>query len=273
MSRKSLAHTRSIAVTGGKGGVGKTCIALNMALSLARSGSRVLILDGDLGLGNIDLLLNLSPVRHLWHVVQERYRLDEILLEGPYGLHILPAATGVATMAQLSWEQHRGLLSAVHDFAQSYDFLVIDTAAGISPQVISCALAAEKILVVLRNEPAALTDAYGLVKVLSRDYGRRRFDVLSNGVTGEQAGRALYGQFCEATDLYLDVSVGYLGTVPYDPALRRALIMRTPIHGYSEASPAAVAIEALGRRLRVPSQEKPALSEQLSAVAFGRGSV
>lgn len=250
MDTSSGVCPHSIAVTGGKGGVGKTCIALNVALSLAKSGSRVLLLDGDLGLGNIDLLLGMSPVRHLSHVVQGRYAVDEILLEGPYGLQVLPAATGVAMMTRLSWEQQRGLISAIQELALGYDFFIVDTAAGISSQVVSLALAVQRIVVVLMDEPAALTDAYGLIKVLSRDHGCRRFEALSNQVAGERAGRILYGRFCEATDRYLDISVGYLGSVPYDPALRRAAKARAPMSEYAPGSPAMLAIKSLVGRLR-----------------------
>lgn len=271
MNMKSAAHPRIITVTGGKGGVGKTCIAINMALSLAKTGNRVLILDGDLGLGNVDLLLGLSPVRHLWHVIMGRYELSDVLLEGPYGLHVLPAATGVAEMTRLSWAQQRGLLSAVRDLARQYDYLIIDTAAGISSQVMSFALAAEKIILVLRNEPAALTDAYGLVKVLSRDHGCRRFEALSNGVTGDKAGRTLYAQFCEATDRYLDVSVGYFGAVPYDPMLHRAMSIRKPLPGYAPGSPAMMAIDSLVRRLREPSGPGPVVRGEPRVIDAGRG--
>ncbi len=241
---------RSIAVTGGKGGVGKTSIALNLSLTLARSGRRVMLIDGDLGLGNIDILLGLRPTVNLWHALQGKCGLEEVVLDGPYGMRVVPAASGITQMTDLSQQQQSDLIKAVHGLADGYDDLIIDTAAGISHQVISFALAVEHIFVVLMNEPTAMTDAYGLVKVLSQGHCRRRFELIANQVDTPEVGRKLYGQFCDTTDRYLDVSIGYLGDIPHDVHLGRAARACEPLVDLSPHSPSARAIVAIAERLR-----------------------
>jgi flagellar biosynthesis protein FlhG len=238
-----------IAVTGGKGGIGKTSIALNLGLALARAGRRVILLDADLGLGNVDILLGLNPARNLGHMLRGECSIKEVVTEGPWGMRIVPAASGVDAMANLSGHEHTRLVDAVHELACGCDYLIVDTAAGIATQVLAFTLAVERILLVLMNEPAALTDAYGLVKVLSRQYGRHRFDALCNQVSSERAGRMLYEHFCSATDRFLDVSIGYVGDIPYDPALKRAARARKPLLEYAPRAPAAVAITTLAQSL------------------------
>jgi len=238
-----------VAVAGGKGGVGKTTIALNLALGLCRAGQRVLLLDADLGLGNVDIMLGLEPRYNLGHLLRGECSADEVVTPGPHGLGVVPAASGVAAMAGLAGGERAGLVGAVREMAEDYDFLVVDTPAGISPQALTFSLAAERILLVLMNEPAALTDAYGLVKVLSREHHRSRFEAISNRVSGEGAGRSLYRHFAETSDRFLDVSLGYLGAIPNDPAMTRAARARAPLLDHAPTSPSAAAIGRIARSL------------------------
>src|SRR5690349_19124119 len=158
---------RVIAVTGGKGGVGKTSVSVNLATGLAGSGKRVVLLDGDLGLANVDVLLGLSPRYTLAHVLSGERTLDEILVKTPQGFHIVPSASGAADLASLGAAAHLGLVQAFSSLASRIDVLIIDTAAGIASGVLQFSQAAQHVLVVICDEPASLTDAYALIKVLS----------------------------------------------------------------------------------------------------------
>ncbi len=245
MTDITMSSTRTIAVTGGKGGVGKTSVALNLALALTRAGRRVLLLDADLGLGNVDVLLGLNPRYNLGHVIRAQRRLEEVLLEGPGGLQILPAANGVSAMVNMSAQDRAGLIDAVGELAIRREFLIVDTAAGMSNNVIGFSLASHNILLVLANEPAALTDAYGLVKVLSRDHGRRDFVIVANQVASEREGLSLYRHFSGVTDRFLDVALEYAGAIPSDPALVRAARTRRPLAEVAPMSRAVAAFEKL----------------------------
>lgn len=212
-----------IAVTSGKGGVGKTNVSVNLAVALALRGRKTWIMDADLGLANVDVLLGLSPKRNLSHVLQGECDLRDIVLDGPPGVKIVPASSGIQRMAELSRVESSGIIHAFADMAADIDVLIVDTAAGISSSVSMFAAAAHQVLVVVCNEPASITDGYALVKVLARDHGIRDVQVLSNMVRSQLEGRDLYQKIARVTDRYLDVTARYAGFVPHDDFLRRAL--------------------------------------------------
>ncbi|PLY15084.1 MAG: cobyrinic acid a,c-diamide synthase [Sedimenticola sp.] len=223
------APVRVIAVTGGKGGVGKTNISVNLAVAMAESGKRVMLLDADLGLANIDVMLGLHPHKDLSHVLQGECNLDEILLEGPAGIKVVPGASGVQQMAELSPAEHVGLIRAFSDIGSDLDVLIVDTAAGISDTVISFSRAAQELIVVVCDEQASITDAYAMIKLLNREYGVDRFRILSNMARSAQEGRDLYNKMCRVTDRYLDVMLSYMGSIPYDDYLRKAVRSQKPV--------------------------------------------
>lgn len=171
---------RVIAVTGGKGGVGKTNISVNLAVSMAEMGRRVMLLDADLGLANIDVVLGLHPQYDLSHVLSGERSLEEVVLQGPAGIRVVPGASGVQQMAELSAAEHAGLIRAFSDVGNDLDVLIIDTAAGISDTVVSFSRAAQELIVVVCDEPASITDAYAMIKLLNREYGLDRFRILAN---------------------------------------------------------------------------------------------
>ena len=220
---------RVIAVTGGKGGVGKTNISVNMAVALAEQGKRVMLFDADLGLANIDVVLGLHPEYDLSHVLRGERTLDEVLVEGPMGIRIAPAASGVQQMAELSEAEHAGLIHAFSEVGADLDVLIVDTAAGISDAVVSFSRAAQEVVVVVCDEPASITDAYALIKLLNRGYGVERFRILSNMARSAQEGRDLYNKMCRVTDRYLDVMLNYMGSIPYDDNLRKAVKAQKPV--------------------------------------------
>jgi flagellar biosynthesis protein FlhG len=235
---------RVIAVTGGKGGVGKSTVAVNLATGLAAAGRRVVLLDGDLGMANVDVLLGLSPRYTLAHVLSGERTLDEILVRAPQGFMIVPAASGAADLANLDATAHLGLVQGFSALGARVDVLIVDTAAGIAPGVLQFSQAAQQVLIVLCDEPASMTDAYALVKVLSRNHGVRNFRVLANMVA-PAAGEHLFKRFEGVTARFLDVTLEYAGAIPEDEALRRAVRAQRPVLEAYPTSPAARAFKKL----------------------------
>jgi flagellar biosynthesis protein FlhG len=237
-----------IAVTGGKGGVGKTSVAVNLATALAKLQRRVVLLDGDLGLANADVFLGLSPQYTLAHVLSGERTLDEVLLAAPQGFHLIPAAAGAANLAQLGAAENLGLIRAFSALAARLDMLIIDTAAGLSHSVLQFSQAAQHVLVILCDEPASITDAYALVKVLSRHHGVKRFRVLANQIRAPATGTELFQRFERVTTRFLDVTLEYAGEIPEDDCLRRAVRSQRPVVDEFPGSAATRAFKKLAAR-------------------------
>src|SRR5262245_33898544 len=200
-----------IAVTGGKGGVGKTSVSVNLATALASMGRRVMLLDGDLGLANVDVFLGLSPRHTMAHVLKGERTLEEIILESPHGVHVVPGASGVAELANLSAAGHLGLVQAFSALARRVDTLIVDTSAGISHGVLQFSQAAQHVLIVVCDEPASMTDAYALIKVLSRQHEVSTFRVVANMVRAPGEGETLFRKLGRVTGRFLDVTLDYIG--------------------------------------------------------------
>lgn len=238
-----------IAVTSGKGGVGKTNVSVNLALALAELGRRVLLLDADLGLANIDVLLGLSPKRTLADVIAGDCDLVDVLLQGPGGIRIAPAASGTQSMAQLSPMQHAGLIQAFSELGDNIDVLIVDTAAGISDSVVSFVRAAQEVLVVVTDEPTSITDAYAMIKLLNRDYGMSRFRVLANQVHTPQEGRNLFAKLSKVTDRFLDVALQYVGAIPYDEAVRKSVQKQRAVYDAFPRAKSSLAFRAIAQKV------------------------
>ncbi|HED14152.1 MAG TPA: MinD/ParA family protein [Gammaproteobacteria bacterium] len=214
---------RVIAVTSGKGGVGKTNISANLALAMAQNGHRVMLMDADMGLANLDVIMGLQPKRNLSHVLAGRCDLDDVIVPGPMGISVIPAASGVRKMASLSAPEIAGLIHAFSTLRSPVDVLIVDTAAGIHDTVTAFCLAAQEVLMVVCDEPASITDAYALCKLLSRDFDLRRFRLLANRVQSFAQGRELYNKVTRVTDRFLDVVIDFVGAIPEDPMIREAV--------------------------------------------------
>src|SRR5512139_3599217 len=238
-----------VAVTGGKGGVGKTSVSINLSIALAERGRRVVLLDADLGLANVDVLLGLRPKRNLADVLAGACGLEDIMLDGPGGIRIIPASSGTQSMASLSRLEHAGLIHAFSAIGSGMDVLLIDTAAGIADSVLSFVRAAQECLVVVCDEPSSIADAYALMKLLHRDHGMHRFRLLGNMVRSPQEGANLYRKLAQVCDRFLDITLLDAGHIPYDDMVRKCIQRQRPVLLGAPRSRAAQAFRELAARV------------------------
>jgi flagellar biosynthesis protein FlhG len=237
-----------IAVTGGKGGVGKTTISANLAVSIASQGRDVMLVDADLGLANVDVMLGLHTRFHLGHVISGQCSLEDAIVTGPHGLQIVPAASGVKRMATLSQAEHAGIIRAFSDLYHRVEVLIVDTAAGLHDSVLTFSQAAQHVLVVVCDEPASITDAYALIKVLSREHGVRRFQILANQTRKSGEGPALFQKIQRVCDRFLNVTLEFAGSIPFDDYLRRAVQRQSAVVDAYPASISSIALKNLASK-------------------------
>jgi flagellar biosynthesis protein FlhG len=220
---KRNANARVIAITSGKGGVGKTSIVANLGYAFTKLGKKVLILDADLGLGNLDVLLGLAPKYNLSHVIMEEKSIEDILIDGPGKMKILPASSGIQELTHLTRKQKITILTQLDRLIDSVDVLFIDTAAGISSNVMDFNATAQEIVVVVSPEPTSITDAYALMKVLSLKYSEKVCKLLVNMTTRPEEGREVFRQLQLVTDRFLDINIEYLGCILKDENVTRGV--------------------------------------------------
>lgn len=237
-------------VTSGKGGVGKTNIAVNLAICLAQLGKQVVLLDADLGLANVDVMLGLTPQKNLFHLFHETATVNDILFPTPYGFTILPASSGMSEMLTLSTGQKLELLEAVEDMEDELDYLIVDTGAGINDNVLYFNMAAQERIVVLTPEPTSLTDAYALIKVLKTNHGVERFKVCVNMAHDAKTAKDMFARLHQACDHFLSgISLELAGIVPRDTGVRKAVVQQLPFCVSDPQSPAAKSVLALAQNI------------------------
>lgn len=250
--------TRVISFTSGKGGVGKTNSVVNTALGLAALGRSVLILDADLGLANVDVLIGMRASYNLHDVIEGRRTLQEIIVEGPGGITFIPAASGVESISNLNHDQRLSLMQAVEEVAFDYDYLLIDTRAGISSDVMHFNAAANEIVCVISAEPTSLTDAYALIKVLAKNYSEKSISILANNIaaTGkrsvEEEARASFRRIQSSVEKFLNkeqVELNYLGHIPADSVVTEAVRMQRAVMEVFPSSGAGLAFARLARKI------------------------
>ncbi|MEO5367888.1 MAG: MinD/ParA family protein [Magnetococcus sp. WYHC-3] len=240
---------RTLAVTSGKGGVGKTLISVNLAMAFARRGQRVLIIDADLGLANIDVVLGLSPQFTIHDVITGAKTLDEVALAGPEGVTVLPAASGVAELAHMTEEQRLVFMDHIDHWNRDFDVVLVDTGAGISENVRYFVLAVERIMVVATSDPASITDAYALMKVMFMNHRIKHFDLLVNQVRSSKEALEVYRAISNVADRFLSITLNYNGFIPQDPHVSRALRQQKPVAAVLPESPVVAALDTLAERL------------------------
>jgi flagellar biosynthesis protein FlhG len=239
----------AIAVASGKGGVGKTFLAVNLSVALARGGLRVGLFDADVGLANASLLLGLDPAHSIAEVAAGQCALDTAVERGPAGVRLVSGGHGHAHLADLTPGACERLLAAMAPLGTMLDLLVIDTAPGLSAPARAFIASAALVLVVITPEPAAFMDAYALIKALAQENGRREFWVAANQVADAAEGRRLFDQFALVARRFLPVALDWAGAVPHDPLARKAALERAPLVELRAHAPAAIAITRLGARL------------------------
>jgi len=241
--RKTL--PRVIAVTSGKGGVGKTNLAGNMAVALSRAGNRVVIIDADVGLANIDIIFNLRPEYNIRHVISSEKTLKQVMVESEHGIKILPGGSGFADLTQLDEGEKLNLLSEFETLADMADIILVDTGAGISSNVLYFNSACDECVVIATKEPTSITDAYALMKVMSQEYGTKYFKLVVNMVDSENDAKRVYASLSGALDKFLgNVVLEYIGFIPFDRQLQRSVQKRSLI---MDQAPDSIAAQAITR--------------------------
>lgn len=261
-AKKSV--VRVISVTSGKGGVGKTNCVVNLAISLARQGKRVLILDADLGLCNLDVMLGLSPKYNINHVLSGEKKIEDIIVRGPDGIMVIPAASGIQELTNLTAEQRLALTSSIEMLDKDVDIMIIDTGAGISSNVMFFNTAAHEIIVVVTPEPTSLTDAYALMKVLMKKHGEKSFKILVNTARGEKEGKNIYSIISLVAARFLNVSLEYLGYVARDDKVSRAVLNQRAVVEMFPETPASLCFKGISEKIsNMPVEASPKGGMQL----------
>ncbi len=237
------AGPRIIAVSSGKGGVGKTNFVANLALFYAGLNKKVLILDADLGLSNIDVLFGIAPKFNLKHVLLGEKTMQDIIVKGPLDIMILPASSGVRELTELSDKSRLKLVTELDNFNVPFDIFLIDTGAGIADNVLFFCSAAQETIVIVTPEPTSLADAYALIKVLSRDFGERCFRILVNTARSEKEAFDTFRKLAIVADRFLKLSVDYVGYLPYEQHVKDAIIAQK---GYIAMYPNSTFSKKLG---------------------------
>ncbi len=250
---------RVMSVSSGKGGVGKSNIVVNLALALDRLGLRVMLMDADLGLANIDLLLGLTPRFNVGHVLAGTKRFSEVLVAGPGNIRILPASSGIQELTKLTDDQKLHFLEMLDEVDVEMDVMLIDTGAGISDTVLYFNLAAQERIIVITQEPTSLTDAYALIKVLYTRHGERHFRIIANGVDDEKSGKMVFSKISKVADHFLDgLSLDFLGSIPKDPFIPQSVLQQKALLELYPQSPSARAFLRMADQIqRQPPRVTP----------------
>jgi flagellar biosynthesis protein FlhG len=238
-----------MAVTSGKGGVGKTMLTANLAVLGAKRGKRVLIIDADLGLANVEIVFGVKPKRHVGDLLNPDVAADDVLIEVRPGIHILPAASGLQQLTHLGEDEKLRLIATLDGLAERFDLVLIDSGAGIGDNVLFFVGVAQEIVLVVTPEPTSLVDAYAAVKVLSQQVGIKDFGVVVNSVVDEMVARDVFHKLVGLTDRFLNVRIRHLGYVTRDENVHRAVMAQKPITDLFAMAPASRALALIADRL------------------------
>jgi len=240
---------RVISVTSGKGGVGKSNVVSNLAIALSIQGKKVLVIDADLGLGNLDVLLGLSPLYNLNNVLNGEKTIAEIIVDGPAGIKIIPAGSGVQEFTSLGQHEKLKLLDELDMLEEKFDIMIVDTEAGISENVTYFAVAAQEIIVVVTPEPTSITDVYALIKLLATRYSEHHFKVLVNMAKDSEDALEVFRKLANVAGRFLDISLDYLGCVVKDEKVVEAVKRQKAVSELFPESEAASCFSTLAKRV------------------------
>jgi len=258
-------NTLVMSVTSGKGGVGKTNIVASLAEAFRSMGQRVLIIDADLGLSNVDIIFGVHPEYHIGHVIDGEKSISEVLLTTATGIKILPAGSGVTELTHLTQGQKMNLLVELGTLEGSFDMVLVDTGAGISPNVLYFNAAADECMIIATREPTSITDAYAMMKVMNTQHGIRRFKLLINMVKESSEAKAVYLNLSNAAQKFLsNVVIEYMGFIPQDETLQRSVIKRLPVIIDSPGAASSQSIKKLARMIMM----SPRTSESGGNIKF-----
>ena len=259
LERRLGAHAerppRVIAIGGGKGGIGKTSITVNLGIALSQRGRRVMVLDADLGLANVDVLLGLNPRWTLLDLLDGRCPIEDLAVAGPEGLEVIFSCSGNRRMTHLGITERAAIVRAFDELDPWPDYLLVDVAAGLSDDVLMFCAAADEVLMVACDDPSSMTDAYATMKILTMDCGVKDFQLLTNMMPPTSDGSRIHERLLRVSSSYLNTTVNHLGNIPMDDYMRRAARTQKPLICEWPGSPAALAIRALAEAVeRLPAR-------------------
>lgn len=242
-------HARIIAITSGKGGVGKTSTSVNLAISLAARGARVILLDADLGLANVEVLLGINSMYNIEHVIEGERRMRDILVTGPGGIQLVPGSSGLSKVADLTQQGRQNLLNGLHELQEDADFILIDTMAGIGRNVIAFALAADDVLLVTTPEPSSIVDAYAMLKTIYANREDAVVRLLVNMAASQAQANAVAAKLTNVATQYLGRNLSYLGFLPRDPHVSQAVMQSKPFTLIYPHAPVTQCMQEIAARL------------------------
>ncbi|PCJ56969.1 MAG: hypothetical protein COA73_11335 [Candidatus Hydrogenedentota bacterium] len=247
--KKKKGLARVVAVTSGKGGVGKTSTSVSLAIALANKGQRVVLLDADLGLANVEVLLGLNSLFNLQHVINGERTMSEILVKGPGGIAVVPGTSGLAKLADLREEGRKNIMAGLEELQSRADFIIIDTMAGIGRSAVSFVVASDEVLLVCTPEPSSIVDAYAMMKTIYQKRDDAVVRLIANMVVNKKQASAVYNKLSGVSQQYLGRKLSYLGMIPRDPHVSQAIMQSQPYALRYPNTPATKYVEEIAGRL------------------------
>ena len=247
--RKSKARARVLAVTSGKGGVGKTSTSVNLAIALAAQNHRVVLLDADLGLANVEVLMGLNSLYNLQHVIDGEKTIAQIMVKGPGGIYVIPGSSGLSKLADLSNSARQNVIQGLEELQSVVDFIIIDTMAGIGQNAVAFAAAADEVLLVSTPEPSSIVDVYAMIKTIHNQRPDAVFRLIVNMALNDKQAEAVAKKLSGVSQQYLGRNLSFLGCIPRDPHVSQAVMQTQPFFLRYPNAMATRSIEGIARRL------------------------